>query len=258
MCPRARSSLARVSADTLIFIPAFNEEESVADVVRAVRAELPDADILVIDDGSSDRTAAVSREAGAIVASLPFNRGLGAALQTGYLYAREHGYSFCAHLDSDGQHRPEDLHKLLDAVRSGRADLALGSRYKLPDAKRMAEAYEPTLLRRIGTELFRRLLSFTTRHHFTDTTSGLRAANRTVIELFASYYGADYPELESLQRVVRCGLRLEEIPVVMLPRAAGRSKFNPFNSAFFVFKGLLVVGVGAARRHAPVEAADGE
>lgn len=226
--------------------------------MRAVRAELPNADVLVVDDGSSDGTAAAARRAGAMVASLPFNRGLGAALQTGYLYARDNGYSFCAHLDSDGQHRPEDLHQLLDVVRSDRADLVLGSRYKLPDAEAMAGAYEPTLLRRVGTELFRRLLSFTTRHHFTDTTSGLRAANRRVIELFASYYGADYPELESLQRVVRSGLRLEEIPVVMLPRAAGRSKFNPFNSAFFVFKGLLVVGVGAARRRPRLEVGNGD
>ena len=237
----------RARANTLIFIPAFDEAESVAGVVCGVADALPHADILVIDDGSTDDTAAAARRAGALVASLPFNQGLGAALQTGYLYARRNGYAYCAHLDSDGQHRPEDLERLLSAVRRG-ADMALGSRYHTPSAEDLAGAYEATLLRRLGIRLFRALLTFVTRHRFTDTTSGFRAANRRVIDLFASYYAPDYAELESLQRLVRERLVVEEIPVTMLPRAAGTSKFNPFNSAFFVFKGLLVLSVGSLRR----------
>jgi glycosyltransferase involved in cell wall biosynthesis len=187
------------------------------------------------------------------VATLPFNLGIGAALQTGYLYAMRHGYELCAHLDADGQHRPRDVHRLLDAVREGRCDLAIGSRYQTPSTEDLAASedpshYSPTLLRRLGTALFRGALSFVTRHHFTDTTSGLRAANRKAIELFASEYAGDYPELESLHSLVRNGLRFEEVPVVMLPRAGGKSKFNPFNSAFFVFKGILVLFVGVLRR----------
>lgn len=244
----------RSRSDDLIFIPALDEEETVGDVVHAVRAELPEADVLVVDDGSSDTTARRARESGAMVATLPFNLGIGAAIQTGYLYALRHGYRFCAHLDADGQHRPEDVRRLLEAVRGGRCDLAIGSRYHTPPAEELlaAEApssrYAPTFLRRIGIGLFRGALNFVTRHHFTDTTSGLRAANRKAVELFASEYAGDYPELESLHSLVRNGLTFEEIPVVMLPRAGGRSKFNPINSAFFIFKGLLVLFVGVLRR----------
>ena len=243
----------RGHAEVLLFIPAFNEAETVADVVRAVRAELPEANVLVVSDGSTDGTAHRAHRAGASVASLPFNLGIGAAIQTGYLYALRHGYRFCAHLDADGQHRPEDVRRLLDAVREGRCDLAIGSRYKTPSTDELVAGegsshYVPTFLRRMGTALFRQMLSFVTRHRFTDTTSGLRAANRQAIELFASEYAGDYPELESLHSLVRNGLTFEEIPVVMLPRAGGRSKFNPINSAFFIFKGLLVLFVGVLRR----------
>jgi glycosyltransferase involved in cell wall biosynthesis len=243
----------RVHAEVLVFIPAFDEAETVADVVRAMRAELPEADVLVVDDGSTDETAQRAREAGASVGTLPFNLGIGAAIQTGYLYALRHGYRFCAHLDADGQHRPEDVRKLLEAVESGACDLAIGSRYHTPPTDELLAGegpshYAPTFLRRIGISLFRGALSFVTRHRFTDTTSGLRAANRQAIALFASEYAGDYPELESLHSLVRHGLSFEEIPVVMLPRAGGRSKFNPINSAFFIFKGLLVLFVGVLRR----------
>jgi glycosyltransferase involved in cell wall biosynthesis len=243
----------RSRAEALIFIPAWDEAETVGDVVRAVRTELPDADVLVVDDGSADDTARRAREAGARIASLPFNLGIGAAIQTGYLYAMRHGYELCAHLDADGQHRPQDLRRVLDAVREGRCDLAIGSRYQTPSTEELVASdgesrYVPTIFRRFGTALFRGALNFVTRHHFTDTTSGLRAANRSAIELFASEYAGDYPELESLHSLVRHGLSFEEVPVVMLPRAGGKSKFNPINSAFFIFKGLLVLFVGVLRR----------
>jgi glycosyltransferase involved in cell wall biosynthesis len=253
LAPGAVQMADRPRSDALIFIPAFDEEETVGDVVRSVRAELPDTDVLVIDDGSFDRTARQAREAGAAVVELPFNLGLGAAVQTGYLYAQRRGYRFCAHLDADGQHRPADVRRLLDAVRRDECDLAVGSRYHSPpgggpDGEEEGPAYVPTFLRRAGTALFRSALSLVTRHRFTDTTSGLRAVNRRVIWLFASEYAGDYPELESVHGLIRRGLRIKEIPVVMLPRAGGRSKFNPFNSAFFVFKGILVLFVGLFRR----------
>lgn len=238
--------------DLLIFIPAFDEEETVAAVVRSVRAELPEADILVVDDGSTDATAGRAREAGAVVAPLPFNLGLGAALQTGYLYAQRHGYRICAHMDADGQHRAADVRRLVSTVVEDECDLAIGSRYQTPSTEALLDGepespYVPTFLRRGGIALFRAGLNLVTRHHFTDTTSGLRAANERVIRLFASEFAGDYPELESVHRVIRQGLRVKEIPVTMLPRAGGRSKFNPFNSAFFVFKGILVLFVGTFR-----------
>jgi glycosyltransferase involved in cell wall biosynthesis len=235
---------------TLIFIPAWNEQDSVVDVVHGVQDRIPQADVLVVDDGSSDLTPARARAAGAIVASHPFNQGLGASLQTGYRYAARHGYEFCAHLDADGQHPPEEALRLLQAVWADECDLALGSRYHAPSAEALIEGeqYEPTVTRKIGMAVFRALLTFTTRHRFTDTTSGFRAANAHAIRLFAARYQPDFAELESLQRAVRHGLRVQEIQVTMLPRAAGRSKITPIASTFFIFKGLLVVGLGSLRR----------
>lgn len=231
---------------TLVFMPAWNEEESIVTVIGNVREALPDADVLVVDDGSVDRTAMRAREAGARVASLPFNQGLGAALQTGYLYALREGYDYCAHLDADGQHPAAEVVRLLDEVRSDRADLVIGSRYRDPGSVE-SDDYRPTFSRRVGSSVFRFFLTLATRQHFTDTTSGMRAANRRVMALFSERYSPDFAEIESLQRAVREGLRVEEVPVRMLPRAGGRSFLTPLRSAFFIFKSLIALIVGQMR-----------
>jgi glycosyltransferase involved in cell wall biosynthesis len=236
---------------TLVFIPAWNEADSVAAVITDVRKRLPDADLLVVNDGSSDETAARAAEAGAMVASLPFNQGLGAALQTGYLYALREGYDFCAHLDADGQHPPAEVSRLLAEVYADRADLVIGSRYRergdgVPDGDD-GEDYKPTISRRIGTSVFRFFLTLATRQRFTDTTSGMRAANRRVMKLFSENYSPDFAEIESLQLAVRQGLRVEEVPVQMLERVGGASFLTPVRSAFFIFKGLIVLLVGQFR-----------
>src|SRR5262245_34302483 len=239
---------------TLVFIPAWNEEGTVASVIAGVRERIPDADVLVVDDGSADPTGAVARDAGALVASLPFNQGLGAALQTGYLYALRQDYDLCAHLDADGQHPPAEVARLLDEVRADRADLVIGSRYR--DAgPAESDDYQPTLSRRIGTSVFRFFLTLATRQRFTDTTSGMRAANRRVMELFSENYSPDFAEIESLQLAVREGLRVEEVPVRMLERTGGTSFLTPLRSAFFIFKGLIVLLVGQFR---PRSAESGE
>jgi glycosyltransferase involved in cell wall biosynthesis len=238
---------------TLVFIPAWNESASVAGVIADVREALPKADVLVVDDGSSDATAEVAREAGALVASLPFNQGLGAALQTGYLYALREGYDACAHLDADGQHPPEEVARLLEEVHADRADLVIGSRYHDGSVAESGD-YKPTISRRIGTSVFRFFLTLATRQRFTDTTSGMRAANRRVMALFSRHYSPDFAEIESLQLAVREGLRVEELPVRMLERAGGSSFLTPLRSAFFIFKGVVVLLVGQFRpRHAEVE-----
>jgi glycosyltransferase involved in cell wall biosynthesis len=236
----------------LVFIPAWNEEASVAEVISDVRKHMPAADILVVDDGSTDATAARAREAGAVVASLPFNQGLGAALQTGYLYALREGYGCCAHLDADGQHPAAEVSRLLAEVVADRADLVIGSRYRGADADEEAEPddgddYKPTISRRIGTSVFRFFLTLATRQRFTDTTSGMRAANRRVMGLFSENYSPDFAEIESLQLAVRQGLRVEEVPVRMLERAGGSSFLTPLRSSFFIFKGLIVLLVGMFR-----------
>jgi glycosyltransferase involved in cell wall biosynthesis len=232
---------------TLVFIPAWNEEASVAAVVADVREHLPAADILVVDDGSTDATTARAREAGVLVASLPFNQGLGAALQTGYLYALRERYDCCAHLDADGQHPAAEVARLLTEVEADRADLVIGSRYRDPDAPAESDDYRPTFSRRIGTSVFRFFLTLATRQRFTDTTSGMRAANRRVMQLFSENYSPDFAEIESLQLAVRQGLRVEEVPVRMLERAGGSSFLTPLRSAFFIFKGVVVLLVGQFR-----------
>ncbi len=238
---------------TLVFIPAWNEEDSVAAVIADVRDCMPGADILVIDDGSADATAERARDAGALVASLPFNQGLGAALQTGYLHALREGYDYCAHLDADGQHPPAEVAKLLEEVRADRADLVIGSRYRDPGPAE-SDDYKATISRRIGIGVFRFFLTLATRQRFTDTTSGMRAANRKVIAMFSERYSPDFAEIESLQLAVREGLRVEELPVRMLERAGGASFLTPVRSAFFIFKGLIVLMVGQFRPRRGAEA----
>ncbi|MGA8745316.1 MAG: glycosyltransferase family 2 protein [Solirubrobacterales bacterium] len=246
---------------TLVFIPAWNEGASIAEVIGDVRGAMPEADVLVVDDGSVDATATRARQAGALVASLPFNQGLGAALQTGYLYALREGYDFCVHLDADGQHPATEAARLLEEVACGRADLVIGSRYRDGGASAggdettgEGEGYKPTLSRRIGTSVFRFFLTLATRQRFTDTTSGMRAANRRVMALFSEHYSPDFAEIESLQLAVRQGLQVEEVPVQMLERAGGSSFLTPLRSAFFIFKGMIVLVVGQFRpRHVETE-----
>lgn len=232
---------------TLVFIPAWNEQASIAEVIADVRKALPDTDILVVDDGSTDATTARARECGVLVATLPFNQGLGAALQTGYLYALREGYDCCAHLDADGQHPAAEVARLLEVVAADRADLVIGSRYSDPDAAAESDDYKPTFSRRIGTSVFRFFLTLATRQRFTDTTSGMRAANRRVMSLFSENYSPDFAEIESLQLAVRQGLRVEEVPVRMLERTGGSSFLTPVRSAFFIFKGVVVLLVGQFR-----------
>ncbi len=232
---------------TLVFIPAWNEQESVAAVIADVREAIPQADVLVVDDGSSDATAARARAAGAVVATLPFNQGLGAALQTGYLYALREGYGACAHLDADGQHPAREVARLLEEVTEDHADLVIGSRYHASAAEAQSDDYRPTISRRIGISLFRFFLTLATRQRFTDTTSGMRAANRRVMALFSENYSPDFAEIESLQLAVRQGLRVEELPVRILERAGGSSFLTPLRSAFFIFKGVVVLLVGQFR-----------
>lgn len=225
---------------TLIFVPAWNEEEAISAVVQGLAAAIPHADILVVDDGSTDRTADNARSAGAMVASHPLNQGLGASLQTGYRFAAREGYRLVAHCDADGQHPPGEVRRLLDAVEAGECDLALGSRFLDPGrGDGDPRAYRPSGSRSIGIRVFRRLLTIASGQQFTDATSGLRAGNERVVALFAGRYGADYPELESLTRAVRAGLRVSELPVVMHHRVAGKSKITPVKSLFWVFNGVL-------------------
>ena len=211
---------------------------------------MPKVDVLVIDDGSTDNTAEAARGAGAIVVSHAVNLGLGAAIQTGYRYAKRYRYQQAAHCDSDGQHTPESVQQLLGAVARGECDLAVGSRFLSPCVGDEPDVYRPSAMRAAGIWIFRKLLSLATGQRFTDPTSGLRAANARIIGLFAESYGADYPELESLARVARAGFTVKEYPVVMLYRKAGKSKITPGKTLFWVFNGAVSLAAATTRARA--------
>ncbi len=235
----------------LVIVPAWDEVGTVGGVVREIREAMPDADVVVIDDASSDGTGDVARAAGATVLTHPFNLGLGAGLQTGYRYALRHGYRRVAHLDGDGQHPARYLPALFQAVDDG-ADLVLGSRFvdpHLPVASATEARYRASFSRRLGIRFFRGLLSVATRRRFTDSTTGYRAAGERVIPLFAQRYASDYPELESLVRVVKAGLIIEEVPVVVRPRVVGSSKITPLRSLYWILNGVVSLGVACLRPH---------
>jgi len=211
--------------DTVVFIPAWNEEDNLSDVLDDLRRELPDADVLVVDDGSTDRTADVAREHGADVLSLGTNRGLPVGIAAGYRWALDHSYAYCGRVDADGQHPPAELRRLLALVREGACDVAVGSRFVSGDGYE-AYRYRPSPSRQFGTALLRRGMKIALRRPFADATSGLYAVNAVALPLLAEPFRTEAPEVEALLRLSDAGLRVEEVPVRMEPRAGGESKLR--------------------------------
>lgn len=213
--------------DTLIFIPAWNEEQNLPAVLRDLRKEFPEADILVVDDGSLDRTPHIAREHGAKVLSFAENRGLRAAIAAGYGYAAEHGYAYCGRVDADGQHPVGELRRLLEVVRSGSADVAVGSRFATAGGNGFSrERYESSPARRFGTGLLRRSMEVVLDRPFHDATSGMYAVNARAIPILARPYTSGAPEVEAVLRLHEEGLRVDEVPVEMRERASGESKLQ--------------------------------
>jgi glycosyltransferase involved in cell wall biosynthesis len=224
---------------TLVFIPAWNEEENLPAVLQELARELPDVDVLVVDDGSADRTAELAREAGADVLSFGENRGLRAAIAAGYAYSVEHGYELVGRLDADGQHPAAELRRLLDRVRGGEIDAAVGSRFVAGDGY-APYRYRPSRERAFGTALLRRLMRLRVRGGIADATSGLYAVNTRAAELLSRPYTSGAPEVEGLIRLGEADLRVEEVPVNMRERGGGESKLAGRRAVH------LVVTVGAA------------
>jgi glycosyltransferase involved in cell wall biosynthesis len=224
---------------TLVFIPAWNEEENLPAVLEELRGELPEVDVLVVDDGSTDGTAEVARNAGAQVLSFGENRGLRAAIAAGYGYAAEHGYELVGRLDADGQHPAAELRRLLGRVEGGEADAAVGSRFVAGDGY-APYRYRPSPERAFGTALLRRLMRLRVKGGIADATSGLYAVNTRAAELLAQPYTSGAPEVEGLIRLGEAGLRVAEVPVNMRERGGGESKLVGRRAVH------LVVTVGAA------------
>jgi len=231
------------AARILVILPALNEGRSIARTVRGIREGLPRADTLVVDDGSSDDTSAEARSAGAQVLELPYNLGIGAAVQVGFQFAREHDYDIVLRNDGDGQHAPQNNTILLARLASEDADVVIGSRFVDEHGD-----YGTPILRRLGSAILARLLTRIIGQRVTDPTSGCSAFNRRAIKLFASAYPHDYPEPEAIVMLHRSGLRLVEAPVRMIPRQHGDSSITPLRSIYYMIKVILAILINLLRR----------
>jgi len=229
----------------LAIVPAFNEVDAIALTVAAIHRSAPEFDVLVIDDGSSDATAERASASGAAVLRMPFNLGIGGAMQGGYIYALEHGYEVAVQVDGDGQHDPRHINDLLERLRSDpELNMVTGSRFLDPDG----DGYRSSSARRVGIRVFSWVVSLITRQPVTDPTSGFRMTNRRGIELFARDYPHDYPEVEAILLMHAHRLRSCEIPVRMRPRLTGESAISSSQSVYYMVKVLLAVFVGLFRR----------
>ena len=232
----------------LAIIPAFNEADAIGKVVDEVLAFDPGLDVLVVDDASHDGTRERARQHGARVLRLPFNLGIGGAVQAGFRYAALKGYDVVVRVDGDGQHDPAELGPLMAVVLSGRADICVGSRFA------EGEGYRSSATRRIGIRVLASTVSLLTRQRVTDTTSGFQVLNRKAILLFAQDYPHDYPEVEAAVMMHKHRLRLLELPVRMRERAAGKSSIRGAHTVYYMAKVMLAILIGALRRKAtPLE-----
>ncbi len=232
--------LRLVGERTVVLIPCLDEAPRIAGLVHRLRELYPEADVLVVDDGSSDGTGDVAEEAGAGVLRHPYNLGYGAALQTGYKYALEQGYERLVQMDGDGQHPPEELATLLRALDDPETNLVVGSRF-------LGRAdYRIPPLRLVGIRLFGRLTGWLVRTRVTDPTSGLQAMDRDVLRFYQQdFYPWDYPDADMLLRVHYAGFRFREVPVTMLGGPPGKSMHRGMRPLYYVYKLLLSLALTA-------------
>jgi glycosyltransferase involved in cell wall biosynthesis len=237
----------------LAIVPAHNEAEAIACTIDEIHAHAPDFDVLVVDDGSTDDTAQQAVSAGAKVVRLPFNLGIGGAVQTGYVYAQEHGYEVAVQVDGDGQHDPRYIHSMLRRLdQNPSLNMVTGSRFIEEDS----DGHRSSPTRRVGIRIFASLVSIITGRRVTDPTSGLRMTNRVGIELFARDYPHDYPEVEAILMMHAHRLNSCEVPVLMRARTSGVSAISSTQPAYYMIKVLLAVFIGLFRSSPVVERGD--
>lgn len=218
---------------TLILIPCYNEEENIEHVVERLRRTVPEADYLVINDCSKDGSRAILQKNGYRYLDLPINLGIGGGVQSGYLYAREHGYDITVQMDGDGQHDPAYLRRLIDPVASGELDMCIGSRFI------EKEGFQTSFMRRFGIQILSVLIRFLCGQKVLDTTSGFRACGRELTAFYADHYAQDYPEPEAIIAAVMNGYKVGEVPVVMSERQGGVSSISTLHSAYYMIKVTL-------------------
>jgi hypothetical protein len=233
-------SAERVNA--LLIVPAYNEEAALPLVLRELRETAPQFDVVVVNDGSSDATAAIARELGVPVLDLCFNLGIGGAVQTGFKYALQQGYDVAVQVDSDGQFPPDRIASLVARVLDEGWDMVIGSRY-LEDP-----GYEGSALRRTGNYILSKIAGVFSRQKVTDATSGFRAYSRRALEYLASYYPPDYPEPESIVFLARQELRIREEPVAMRARQGGVSSIGGLQPLSYMSKVSLALTLNALKK----------
>ncbi len=226
----------------LIIVPAYNEEKSLPEVIRDLRTSIPSADVLVVNDGSKDGTARIAQDLGVKILDLPYNLGIGGAVQSGYLYALRNNYDIAVQFDGDGQHLGTEIGKIIKPLEEGTVDLVIGSRFLVPGV------YKATAFRTVGIWIFSFVLSRITGTAVTDSTSGFRAANRAVVEFFARNYPDDFPEVESLVLLHKARKRMMEVPVTMRERTGGKSSITPLRSLYYMIKVLIAVFVDLMKK----------
>jgi glycosyltransferase involved in cell wall biosynthesis len=227
---------------TLVIIPVLNEEKTLRGVILGIRTSLPQADILVVNDGSTDSTGNIAREEGVLILEHPYNMGIGATMQTGFLYALRNGYDIAIQVDGDGQHHPESLPSLIKPLLEGHCNLVIGSRY-LSDG-----GFKSTFLRKLGIKFFSSVVWIFTGKRATDPTSGFRAMDRKGLKLFSEEYPSDYPEVEAVISANRKGLHFQEIPTMMRDRQGGTSSIGMLSALYYMVKVTLSISIGLFRR----------
>jgi len=240
--PAAGRLRVKENMKILVIIPAFNEAENIKNVIKDLRAHFPRGNYAVINDGSTDDTSAIAESLDARVIDLPYNLGIGGAVQTGFITARNEGFDLAVQFDGDGQHKAEEIEKILAPVNEG-ADIVIGSRFLDGDT------YKMSFLRNIGSRVFSAVISFICGTRITDTTSGFRVYGKKAIELFSSIYPEDYPEVEALILAHKKHLTIKEVPVEMRQRAGGKSSITPLRAVYYMIKVLLAVFVDLLKKY---------
>ena len=223
----------------LAMIPAYNEAGNIVTTVNDILTNAPGFDYVIINDHSKDETLAICKEHGFHVIDLPVNLGIGGGVQTGYMYARDHGYDLAVQFDGDGQHNASYLNEMAERMESDNLDMLIGSRYITK------EGFQSSGLRRMGIRYFTGLIRLLSGKKITDPTSGMRMVNARVIRQFAENYPKDYPEPESVVTLIRQGARVEEMPVVMNERREGVSSISPLKAIYYMIKVSLAVVIAA-------------